>query len=339
MTVRRRELLGPETVARPVPVNLRPEESGLFFHEHRRQIGTCSVLEVEQADVLPNGFVLSQKRLLREALVTSPRGVRLVKAWARILQHRTLSRARVVPRGLWASDEFSNGYFHWVCDVLPRLEALGATGPEGRTLLVPAMANDTYVPESLAAYELSDIQIVSWTERVSCKDLLVVEPTAPTGNYRPALMDALRSRMRRFFGAGLAGRRIYVSRAGAAVRRIANEEEILPLFRRYGFETIKAEQLSFPEQVRLMGSASILAGNHGAGLTHICWMLPGTSVLELRRRGDAANNCYYALAGALGVRYYYLSCDAAREQDPTHRADLVVDPVQLEHELVRLGSR
>jgi hypothetical protein len=80
----------------------------------------------------------------------------------------------------------------------------------------------------------------------------------------------------------------------------------------------------------------MLIGNHGAGLTHACWMLPGTALFELRRQGDSANNCYYSLAGALGIRYYYLMCKAADERKATHAADLVVDPALLEAELAAL---
>ena len=68
---------------------------------------------------------------------------------------------------------------------------------------------------------------------------------------------------------------------------------------RHGFERVFLEDLSFEEQVRLVGSASVLAGNHGAGLANMAWMLPETIVLELRLRGDSQNNCYFSLASAL----------------------------------------
>jgi capsular polysaccharide biosynthesis protein len=202
------------------------------------------------------------------------------------------------------------------------------------------MADFDYARQSLTPYGIGDIHFLSWSERVSCGSLLVVPPVAPTGNYRPALMSELRDRMRRWFGAEpvdpSVGRRLYVSRAGSMVRRIANESDILPVLERFGFERIQTEHLSLAEQVRLVGSASILIGNHGAGLTHACWMLPGSSLFELRRHGDRANNCYYSLAGALGISYRYLTCKAADERKSTHSADLVVDPALLHTELAAM---
>ena len=102
---------------------------------------------------------------------------------------------------------------------------------------------------------------------------------------------------------------------------------------RHGFERVHLESMPFADQVSLIGSASILVGNHGAGLTNLAWMSPGSRVLELRRRGDGQNNCYYSLASALDLPYYYLLCDAVRETERTHTADILVNPIMLEQVL------
>ncbi|MGA2642463.1 MAG: glycosyltransferase family 61 protein [Spirochaetia bacterium] len=329
-------ILDKENVVRPLPRNLKAGEESLFSHEHSRKIPPTDLIDAQDAEVLPNGFVRVGGRLLPQVFLGMPRGVRALKAWLRIRQYHLRARKVGVERALFITDDWSNGFFHWIGEVLPRLEALGSSEAEARTLLVPAMADFDYARQSLEPYSLGDIRFLSWSERASCRDLLVVPPLAPTGNYRPAVMSALRDRMRRWFGASQGGRRLYISRVGSAARRIANESEMLPVLERHGFERVLSERLSFSEQVRLVGSASMLIGNHGAGLTHACWMLPGTALFELRRQGDSANNCYYSLAGALGIRYYYLMCKAADERKATHAADLVVDPALLEAELAAL---
>jgi capsular polysaccharide biosynthesis protein len=338
-------LLDEELVARLLPKNLKAGEEDLFSHEYSRAIPPTDMVEVRDAEVLPNGFVLAAGKLLPQVFLGFPRGARAVKAWVRIQQYRVGAREVSIPRGLFITDDWSNGFFHWIGEVLPRLEALESVGAgdgtcANRTLLVPAMADFEYARQSLEPYRLGNIRFLSWSERATCRDILVVPPVAPTGNYRPAVMSALRDRMRRWFGTAPADgpdrRRLYISRAGSAVRRIANEPDILPVLERFGFERVQTEQLSLSEQVRLVGSASILIGNHGAGLTHACWMLPGSSLFELRRQGDSANNCYYSLAGALGINYRYLTCAAADERKATHSADLVVNPSLLAAELAAL---
>ena len=191
------------------------------------------------------------------------------------------------------------------------------------------MAMFPYVRESLLPFPLGGMTVVNAGERVLCRDLLVVPGVAPTGNYRPRFMTALRERMRSFFASPPGDRRIFISRAQAPRRRIANEAELGPVLRKHRFEQVVLEDLSFAEQVKLVGSAAVLAGSHGAGLTNMCWMAAGSRILELRRRGDAHNNCYFSLASALDLPYWYMQCEPVQPASDSHVGDLLVDPEEL----------
>ena len=324
----------PERVARSLPLNFQPGDEALFQHELVKDIDAVKSLTMKDVRLLPNGFLSSGIRVLPQSFTSIPKGFPVIKRWIRMIAYQAVARkTKDVERALFATDEFSNGYFHWICDVLPRIEAIYNQETRQRTFLVPAMAMFPYVAPSLEPYGFSGVCTCSWKERIRCSDLLVVTQAAPTGNYRPSLMKALRNRFRTHFGAGGASRRLYISRARAPRRRIANEAQVADLMNRHGFERVFLEDLSLQEQVRLVGSASMLAGNHGAGLANMAWMLPGTTVLKLRLRGDSQNNCYFSLASALELKYCYLTCDAAKGQGNAHSADLAVDVRRLEQEL------
>ena len=324
----------PERVVRVLPMNFKAGDERLFQHELVRDLGAIRSLIVRNVYLLPNGFVTSGARVLDESFTSAPRAAVAVKRWVRMVAYRAASRtSKSVQKGLFATDEFSNGYFHWICDVLPRLEAAYGVEIRQRTFLVPTMAVFSYTAPSLEPYGFSSVCRVSWRERIRCNELMIITQAAPTGNYRPSLMQSLRDRFRNHFGAGPACRKLYISRARAPLRRIANEEQVAVVFERHGYDRIFLEDLPLKEQVRLVGSASVLAGNHGAGLANMTWMLPGTTVLELRLRDDRQNNCYFSLASALDVKYRYLTCDSAKAVASAHSADLVVDIDQLESEL------
>jgi hypothetical protein len=55
------------------------------------------------------------------------------------------------------------------------------------------------------------------------------------------------------------------------------------------------------------------------------FMPAATSVLELRYQNDRHNNCYYALASALDIDYYYQQCLPVNTTEDPYAADLVVD--------------
>lgn len=327
-----------------MPRNLLPGDEPLFSHEYTKQFGETQAWQLADVSVSASGYIARRLLPLPQSFSSVPRGMRRSLVLARALRQGLFWRSTPFELpGLCVTDEFSNGFFHWICDVLPRLEALSEVSPKelaSRQVLVPEMANFPYVRPSLAAYRLRGIREIVGRERVRCADLLVVPALAPTGNYRIRHIVALRERMRAFFETPRLLRRVYISRAHAPRRRVVNEKEISPVLEKHSIQNVALENLDFAEQVRLVGSAELLVGGHGAGLANMCWTAPGTRVLELRRRGDVANNCYYSLASALDLPYYYLQCDPVTPGSDTHSGDLVVDPNELDRLLaLALGKR
>lgn len=331
-----------ENVHRRPPINIVADDETLFIHEYERQIAAIEAKALRNVRILRNGYLMRAAHVLPYTFAVRPSGLRRALVAFRALRHSILSSiSSTIQTGLFITDEFSNGFFHWICDVLPRLEALCSLAPEElrtRTILVPWMASFSYTKDTFKPYGRIGIRCLLEREQIRCEDLLVIPAVAPTGNYRPHLMQAIRARFRAFFESGAASRRIFISRTDAPKRRISNEEALVPVLERFGFERIVLEDLSFAEQVRLIGSAEVLAGSHGAGLANMCWMESGTKVLELRRRGDAENNCYYSLASALNLKYSYMQCDPVESKSDSHGGDLHVDSAELERSCAMLFS-
>jgi capsular polysaccharide biosynthesis protein len=104
--------------------------------------------------------------------------------------------------------------------------------------------------------------------------------------------------------------RLYISRADARARKIANESEVTACLRRSGFTEIIAADLSFDEQVDLFRHASHVVSIHGAGLTNIVFCPPGAHILEFFHPlyGSWA---YGVLSAALSLDYRpFIGCDA-----------------------------
>jgi capsular polysaccharide biosynthesis protein len=248
-----------------------------------------------------------------------------------------VNRAHIEPRWyagdwLWITDRFSSNYYHWLCDCLPRLEAWVQSGNEPKRLILPrAVQEQGFVRESLRAFPeievgpLPDQKTGGIAERA-----WVAGPVAANGHHHPGWMAALADRMRRHAHAGGAtGRKLWVTRAAAGKRRIANETELLPILERHRFRIVTMENLAFAEQVRLAASASILAGPHGAGLANAAFMNPGSAFVELRQI-PGATNFFHSLAAARSLEYFYLPCVAERTGQPAHAADMVCDAKMLD---------
>lgn len=134
-------------------------------------------------------------------------------------------------------------------------------------------------------------------------------------------------------------KRIYLSRAYANHRKIINEEELLPILEKYGFERVFAEKLPFCEQVALFSQAELLLGMHGAGHAHLFWMPRGSLVVEVVSANHRPFLATFAnLSYIFGNRHAYLVAPTAPESEKEvfAWANVVLPPQQLEAFLQRI---
>ena len=122
-------------------------------------------------------------------------------------------------------------------------------------------------------------------------------------------------------------RRIYVSRRDASKRRIINEEEILRILERYGFERVELGALPLLEQMALFRGAEAIVAPHGAGLSHIAFCDPKTVLLECFAP-RLINQCYREVSKHLEL--HYTSLLGEREQGCAIDPDFEVNPAHLE---------
>jgi capsular polysaccharide biosynthesis protein len=114
--------------------------------------------------------------------------------------------------------------------------------------------------------------------------------------------------------------RIYISRRDAAMRRVANEDELLARLRERGYADICLSDLSLREQIRVVGSARSIVAPHGMGLTHILFNRGGGELLELFNP-VVGTDAYAFAARALGMRYGYV----LGQETGDRAADFTVD--------------
>jgi capsular polysaccharide biosynthesis protein len=217
-------------------------------------------------------------------------------------------------------------YYHWICDVLPRLQNK-LWDDDVRFLL----------PRSLSEWQIDTLRIIGLQPSrfeycdarrpVRVEELLHLGPVIMTGNTESAsicsVRDSIVTSLHPKADESGSRRRIYISRKNAAHRRIVNEQELIALLTLLDFEVIQTERLSFREQVAVFSQAEIIVGAHGAGFTNMLWSPRNTACFEIFEP-DSVRICYWSLSAALGHRYF---C-AVGEVSPQLGAEnnLFVDP-------------
>ena len=329
---------------RKLPVNFDQDNLDLFNHELEKTIPETKLLEFNDVRVSADGILFSGWHMLPESFAFPEnreqwRRRSLVKFF---IDNRVLRRARRIEHDvLWITDDWSNGYFHWLTDVLSRLYIM-RDRLEDLVLLLPwSYQSYDFVNASLQAFGVKAVEFIGKNEVLRCRRLFMPTHTAPSGHYNEEIIRGVRGLLLQAYGDATyrgAGERIYISRGRAPKRRILNEAAVDDVLREFAFQTIYAEDHSFAQQVEICSRARYLVSNHGAGMTNMMFLPEGAGVLELRHDTDAVNNCYFTLSSALNLNYFYQTCPPADQQDP-HTADLVVDLTALKTNLsLLIGS-
>ena len=167
-----------------------------------------------------------------------------------------------------------------------------------------------YYRDIFARMGLADRIIFPTSKRISIRapEILFCSNILEPGLRRPAhycskwALDFLRLRLGVDERPARPGRKLMISRVDAVGRRILNWREVLPVFRRHGFEIVELSRLSAAAQIELFRDPAEVAAVHGAGLTNLVFAPRDCSVLEILPPLVAGSE-YWLLASALGQRY------------------------------------
>lgn len=324
---------------RKLPVNFKPDDQALFSHELEKLIPPTTLLELNDVRVSADGILFRHHKMLPESFAFPSN----MEQWRRrsllkfFVSNYVLRRLRKVDRDiLWITDDWSNGYFHWLTDALTRLYVMRDRLDDFVLLLPWDYEARDFVQSSLQCFDVTAVEFIGQDEVRRCRKVFMPTHTAPSGHYNEEIIRGVRSLLLQAYGDAAyrgEGERIYISRGRARKRRIINEEALIDVLAEFRFQTIYAEDLSFEQQVKICSRARYLVSNHGAGLTNMLFMPQGASVLELRHHTDCINNCYFTLSSALDLNYFYQTCQSGNSDQYPHAADLVVDPKALKANL------
>lgn len=304
------EILPAINVKRVAPKNLRPGDEKFFNHEYARSFPPIYLYTLKNIIVSPEGIAFKKLNIFEPSLLDISR--KKIYNWKYLLgiivkrKRNTLNKNDIY---ILAFDEWSGGYFHWMCDVLPRILAID-NQLHNCILLLPQRFSSTFIIETLKIFNLKGIQRIPNKSIVNIKTLLLPTHIAPTGNYNPAIMFNLRDRLINYYNRKdiSFGDKIYISRKKAEYRYIINESEVENVIKKYGFKTIYFEDYTIMEQISIMRNTKYFVGIIGANLTNMMFMKEGGKVFLFNKNNNAADNCYFNLANVYNLHYYYQFC-------------------------------
>jgi len=263
--------------------------------------------------------------------------------WSHLAENHGLMRRFFLPpaidlrgRILLLATTGGDNYFHWMMDVLPRIEMVQKVAKSLKKFdrIVINSGQTNFQKESLAQFAIRPDQCVKVNSRVRyrCEELWV--PSLPSLMGYPTARN-VRFLQRAFLGGKPfnKGRRILIGREPGKSRQTKGWDEVRKILISRGFKEIQPGKLPIRQQARIFAEAEWVVGIHGAALTNLAFCRPGTRVVEILG-WDYVNPCYRALSDAAGLHYHAL-IGGDWSSSPVTRLDRPEAPIRLEAEKTR----
>lgn len=202
---------------------------------------------------------------------------------------------------------WGNGYHHWLTEVAPKFFLFEDEIRNGKVIL--PVRCPAFVSEFMELFSFDNG--VQLSGNTFFKKLNVVS-NPNSGHFSLRHLTGFRSRVLRQLSSprGQSGRKIYVSRQNARARKVMNEVEVMGILKSRGFECIETDSMLFADQVQLFSECDTLISIHGAALTNMLFMPPGSKIFEIYPAGftkrDFFNACFRHLADVLALKHKFL---------------------------------
>lgn len=287
---------------RKKPMNISPDTELLYENEYKSEVVSNYVILQSNVSVLndtlyslkENHFYIQETHLLGSSFSLQDK----LERFALFLMPYT-----ILDKGVWITMNWTEMYYHWICDALTRL-AMSFPFLDGHKVMLPESYRQlSFVIDSLAMLGITPFFYIT-NKRVLVKDVVIPGHVANSGDFNRATLLNLKKLFSPFYKENKQ-RRIFVSRSNSTKRFLKNEEKMYPILQSKGFEIVCFEYLSFQEQVVLCSESSVICGLHGAGFTNMLFMPEGSKVFEIQIEHEQ-NNCFFAMSSELEFDYWFV---------------------------------
>jgi tetratricopeptide (TPR) repeat protein len=201
-------------------------------------------------------------------------------------------------------------YFHWIVDILPRLDLLRRSGFNLADIDYFLVSDRLpFQRETLQLLDIPASKIITVTTPLHLKADRLIVPSYPSSPawVAPWVCQWLRQIfLDKTLMCDRSGDRVYITRQHTKNRRIINESAVIEFLQTLGFESVALETLSVQEQAALFARAAVIVAPHGGGLTNTVFCQPGTKIIELFSP-NYIYPCYWFISNHLNLDYYYLT--------------------------------
>jgi capsular polysaccharide biosynthesis protein len=250
--------------------------------------------------------------------------------------HQELPPVTYIPETLAViTFQVSFNYFHWMFDVLRRLELLRKSNIEFDRIVMNrgkyfTKENCGFQDESLKLLGITQDKLIECNQdtHILAKQLIVSSMAGYSAHVPKSVCQFLRNEFLSKVKIRKESKykRIFISREDAEHRKVMNEDAVLSVLKKYGFKLVKLSTLSFTEKIELFQCAEVIVSPHGAGLTNLIFCNPGTKIVEMFTP-TYLMPCFHIISNHMDLDYYGLIGEKVPQDDSrsNHKDPILID--------------
>jgi capsular polysaccharide biosynthesis protein len=217
----------------------------------------------------------------------------------------------------------SQNYYHWLNDVLPRIKLYEQVLEQIDHFCVSSKVPAKFL-DILADFGIpkNKLLFVNEKEKIYFDHLYVSSLPGSEGRSPQWAVEYIREKLIKKNNPVQAAKKIYFRRPPNAERKILNEDAIIAVLQKNGFDIIEPDSLSIYEQVAMLQQTKIVIGAHGAALANLLFSQEGAAVIEFFTPDYFRTDCYYTLSAILKLNYWYIAGD---KPGKANWGDIIVD--------------
>ncbi|MBL1210489.1 glycosyltransferase 61 family protein [Geminocystis sp. GBBB08] len=203
----------------------------------------------------------------------------------------------------------NNIYFHWLFDILPRINLLELANIDYDKVDYFLVDNRTnFQQETLELFGIPTHKILPLSFPLHIQATHLIIPSFPSSiAWMPSwscsyLRDKI---LENKVNHNKEKKNLYISRSKSSNRRLINEQEVITILQKYDFDVVNLELLSVKQQAELLSQAEIVISPHGSALSNLVFCECNTKVIEIFAP-NYVYPCYWLVSNLMNLDYYYL---------------------------------
>jgi len=330
-----------------LPQNVTEAEKALFEPYSSFKLAPLKVKYLKNAFVTNPGFCMNKNGLVKESHHQYPNHYQRYLKEAGFYYYDVTDN----PENLVTLDDENTYllihhpwfmYYHWICESIFRLWMVRDKIRDMVLILPDHYGALDFVMASLSPFGIKNIYFIPKGKSLMVKNLCLPQIKTVIESFDRKKIKEVRDFYLNYVLNEKnihinKGERIYISRKKASRKKVANEDDIIPILLKYDFVILNNEDFNFFEQISIYSNAKYLVSIHGSGLTNMLFMQYDSVILEFHKRltnsGDWHSLAFWYLAEALNHKYYHQICEPTDVNDDYFNANFIVDTALLEKNL------